>query len=95
MIVCPTCSAENRPLAKFCRKCGPRMSEQSSSEQTPAASQNQPVPVQQHNAVQDGLVTVENEKSVSQTFDLDSIALEEIRSRLENFINTLVIRKKQ
>ena len=94
--LCPTCSAENRPLAKFCRKCGTRLPNQSaSSEQTPTASHNQPVPVQPHNAVQEDLVTVEKEKSVSKTSDLDFIALEEIRSRLENFINTLVIRKKQ
>ncbi|MBR0497121.1 MAG: hypothetical protein IJJ71_13230 [Treponema sp.] len=94
--ICPACSAENRPLAKFCRKCGTRLPNQSaSSEQTPAVSHNQPVPVQPHNAVQEDLVSVEKEKSVSKTSDLDFIALEEIRSRLENFINTLVIRKKQ
>ena len=92
---CPACSAQNRPLAKFCRKCGSRLPEHASSEQTPAASQNQPAVSQPQTDAQSVAVTVEQGDSVSKSDGLDYIGLEEIRSRLQNFISTLLIRQKQ
>ena len=92
---CPACSAQNRLLAKFCRKCGSHLPEHASSEQTPAASQNQPAVSQPQTDAQSVAVTVEQGDSASKSDGLDYIALEEIRSRLQNFINTLLIRQKQ
>ena len=94
--ICPACSAQNRPLAKFCRKCGTHLPEQStSSEQTPAVSQNQTAMSQPQASAQSVAVTVEQGDSVSKSDGLDYIGLEEIRSRLQNFISTLLIRQKQ
>ncbi|HEY9869831.1 MAG TPA: zinc-ribbon domain-containing protein, partial [Candidatus Obscuribacterales bacterium] len=47
VFVCPSCQTENRPTAKFCRKCGlprPAAAESESAEQAPAAASAQAQP---------------------------------------------------
>ncbi|MBD5442042.1 MAG: AAA family ATPase [Treponema sp.] len=86
---CPVCSAQNRPLAKFCRKCGTKLPEQNSiPEQEPVSSHNQ-CNTQSHPCVK------VQTKFDCQAVNTDYIGMDEIRSRLQMFINTLIIRQKQ
>ncbi|MBP5447784.1 MAG: AAA family ATPase [Treponema sp.] len=68
---CTSCSAQNREIAKFCRKCG-----------TPLLGQT----VQK---------AAEMERPGAVSIHMDYIGLEEIRSRLQMFINARAIRQKQ
>ena len=87
--LCPSCSAQNKETAKFCRLCGTRLPQQNSlSETKPLEAQSQ---VENNNSV----VKLESEKSATKTEFTDFIGLEEIRTRLQMFINTLIIRNKQ
>ncbi|MBQ8353597.1 MAG: AAA family ATPase [Spirochaetaceae bacterium] len=87
--ICPDCSAQNRENAKFCRLCGTRLPLQNSLIETkPLETQSQ---VTNNNSV----VKVESENALTKKAVLDFIGLEEIRSRLQMFINTLTIRQKQ
>ncbi len=87
-LICPSCSAQNKESAKFCRLCGTRLPQQNIlTEAKPLEAQAQ--------TVTNSVVKVESEKSVSKTESRDFIALEEIRTRLQMFINTLIIRNKQ
>lgn len=88
-LICPSCSAQNKETAKFCRLCGTRLPQQNSlSETKPLEAQSQ---VENNNSV----VKLESEKSSTKTEFTDFIGLEEIRTRLEMFVNTLIIRQKQ
>ena len=88
-LICPSCSTQNRESAKFCRSCGTRLPEQT------IFSETKPVVPQVETERQNHSVKIENGTSVSKIEPTDYIALEEIRSRLQMFINTLIIRKKQ
>lgn len=90
-MICPSCSTENRPLAKFCRFCGAALPEQTpqivqsfSSSGNSAESEAAP-----------NLASDLSGKAPDSPDGTDIIALTEIRSQLENFINTLLIRQKQ
>ena len=88
-LICPSCSAQNKETAKFCRLCGTRLPQQNIlSETKPLEAQSQ---VENNNSV----VKLESEKSATKTEFTDFIGLEEIRTRLQMFINTLIIRNKQ
>lgn len=88
-LICPACSAQNKESAKFCRLCGARLPQQNILTETkPLESQSQ---VASNNSV----VKLESEKSSTKTEFTDFIGLEEIRTRLQMFINTLIIRNKQ
>ena len=88
-LICPACSAQNKESAKFCRLCGTRLPQQNILTETkPLESQLQ---VENNNSV----VKLESEKSTTKTEFTDFIGLEEIRTRLQMFINTLIIRNKQ
>lgn len=88
-LICPSCSAQNKETAKFCRLCGTRLPQQNVlSETKPLEAQSQ---VENNNSV----VKLESEKSATKTEFTDFIGLEEIRTRLQMFINTLIIRNKQ
>ena len=88
-LICPSCSAQNKESAKFCRLCGTRLPQQNILTETkPLESQSQ---VANNNSV----VKLESEKSSTKTEFTDFIGLEEIRTRLQMFINTLIIRNKQ
>ncbi|MBP3367038.1 MAG: AAA family ATPase [Treponema sp.] len=81
-MLCPFCSAQNRPLAKFCRKCGAKLPKQDNFSAQEPSPQNQP--------------SIEVQKESDSPFiSADYIGLEEIRARLQMFINTLIIRQKQ
>ncbi|MBQ6780845.1 MAG: AAA family ATPase [Treponema sp.] len=85
---CPACAEQNRPLAKFCRLCGTRLPEQNApQEEKPVVPQNQ--------TVSPNSSAREPDKSASGNIGLDYIGLEEIRARLQMFVNTLIIRQKQ
>lgn len=86
---CPSCSAQNRENAKFCRLCGTRLPLQNS------LSETKPLEVQSQVANNNSVVKVESENALTKKAVLDFIGLEEIRSRLQMFINTLTIRQKQ
>lgn len=88
-LICPSCSAQNKESAKFCRLCGTRLPQQNILTETkPLEAQSQ---VENNNSV----VKLESEKSSTKTEFTDFIGLEEIRTRLEMFVNTLIIRQKQ
>ena len=88
-LICPSCSAQNKESAKFCRLCGTRLPQQNILTETkPLEAQSQ---VENNNSV----VKLESEKSSTRTEFTDFIGLEEIRTRLQMFINTLIIRNKQ
>ena len=87
--ICPSCSTQNRESAKFCRSCGTRLPEQNT------ISEQKPISLQIQTETQNHSVKVENESSVCKTEPTDYVALDEIRSRLQMFINTLSIRQKQ
>ena len=87
--ICPSCSAQNRENAKFCRLCGIRLPEQAASPpQKPVALQNQ-AKAQNQSEKEDGTEPLPKE------VPLDFIGLEEIRTQLKMFINMLTIRQKQ
>ena len=86
---CPSCSAQNRENAKFCRLCGTRLPLQNS------LSESKPLETQSKVANNNSVVKVESENALTKKAVLDFIGLEEIRSRLQMFINTLTIRQKQ
>ena len=88
-LICPACSAQNKETAKFCRLCGTRLPQQNT------ISEQKPISLQTQTETQNLSVKVENESSVSKIETSDYIALEEIRNRLQMFINTLSIRQKQ
>jgi len=81
--LCPACQAENRPIAKFCRYCGiflPKEDSSSSAQNNDALNHN---------------VALSAENFPNSTAEADFIGLSEVRSQLEMFINTLLIRQKQ
>ncbi len=87
--ICPSCSEQNRESAKFCRLCGTRLPEQvATPPQKPVALRNQ-AEAQNLSVKADG--TEPLPKEVPSAF----IGLEEICTRLQMFIDTLVIRRKQ
>ena len=87
--ICPACSAQNRQFAKFCRKCGARLPAQDNpTAQEPAAPQNQPA------AQSQPCVEAQTEPE-RPPVPSDYIGLDEIRARLQTFINTLIIRRRQ
>ena len=86
---CPACSAQNREGAKFCRLCGTRLP------QPNILSESKPLETQSQVATNNSVVKLESEKSATKTEFTDFIGLEDIRSRLQMFINTLTIRQKQ
>ena len=88
-LTCPSCFAQNRESAKFCRLCGTRLPKQNIS------SQEQPVIIQKQAEIQDCSVKIETSNSNSKILYTDYIGLEDIRNRLQMFINTLLIRQKQ
>ena len=88
-LICPSCSAQNREGAKFCRLCGTRLPLQNS------LSESKPLETQSQVANNNSVVKLESEKSATKTEFTDFIGLEDIRSRLQMFINTLTIRQKQ
>ena len=88
-LICPACSAQNREGAKFCRLCGTRLPLQNS------LSETKPLETQSQVANNNSVVKLESEKSATKTEFTDFIGLEDIRSRLQMFINTLTIRQKQ
>lgn len=89
-LICPSCSAQNRPLANFCRKCGTKLPKQDNpSAQESVSPRNQP------NAQNQSDIAVQTKADSSPTVHTDYIGLDEIRSRLQMFINTLIIRRKQ
>lgn len=87
--ICLSCSAQNRESAKFCRLCGTRLPEQIIS------SQNNSGIIQQQTETQNHSVKIETSNSNSKNLYTDYIGLEDIRNRLQMFINTLLIRQKQ
>ena len=78
--ICPSCSAPNRPSAKFCRFCGGELA---------AMLAENPLSVQ--SSPEKTLPAVPD----SVSFSSDYISLLEIRGRLSMFINTLSIRQRQ
>lgn len=86
---CPACSAQNRENAKFCRLCGTRLPQQN------ILTETKPLETQSQVANNNSVVKLESEKSATKTEFTDFIGLEDIRSRLQMFINTLTIRQKQ
>ena len=88
-LICPSCSAQNKESAKFCRLCGTRLPQQNILTETKSLEAQ--LQVENNNSV----VKLESEKSATKTEFTDFIGLEEIRTRLQMFINTLVIRNKQ
>ena len=88
-LICPACSAQNRENAKFCRLCGTRLPLQNS------LSETKPLEVQSQVANNNSVVKVESENALTKKAVLDFIGLEDIRARLQMFINTLTIRQKQ
>ena len=88
-ILCPSCSAQNKESAKFCRLCGTRLPQQN------VLSETKPLEAQSQVANNNSVVKLESEKSSTKTEFTDFIGLEEIRTRLQMFINTLIIRNKQ
>ena len=88
-LICPSCSAQNTETAKFCRLCGTRLPQQN------ILSETKPVEAQSQVANNNSVVKLESEKSATKTEFTDFIGLEDIRSRLQRFINTLTIRQKQ
>ena len=88
-LICPSCSAQNREGAKFCRLCGTRLPLQNS------LSESKPLEVQSQVANNNSVVKVESENALTKKAVLDFIGLEDIRARLQMFINTLTIRQKQ
>ena len=86
---CPSCSAQNREGAKFCRLCGTRLPQPNS------LSETKPLETQSQVATNNSVVKLESEKSATKTEFTDFFGLEDIRSRLQMFINTLTIRQKQ
>ena len=88
-LICPACSAQNREGAKFCRLCGTRLPQQN------ILTETKPLETQSQVASNNSVVKLESEKSATKTEFTDFIGLEEIRSRLQMFINTLTIRQKQ
>ena len=81
--LCPACQAENRSIAKFCRYCGLSLPKDDSS----------PVPQNEEALAQN--VAPSAECLHDTTAEADFIGLSEVRSQLEMFINTLLIRQKQ
>lgn len=88
-LICPSCSAQNKESAKFCRLCGTRLPQQN------ILTETKPVEAQSQVANNNSVVKLESEKSSTKTEFTDFIGLEEIRTRLEMFVNTLIIRQKQ
>jgi len=88
-LICPSCSAQNRENAKFCRLCGTRLPQQNS------LSETKPLETQSQVATNNSVVKLESEKSATKTEFTDFFGLEDIRARLQMFINTLLIRQKQ
>ena len=88
-LICPSCSAQNKESAKFCRLCGTRLPQQN------ILTETKPVEAQSQVANNNSVVKLESEKSSTKTEFTDFIGLEEIRTRLQMFINTLIIRNKQ
>ena len=88
--ICPACQTENRPTAKFCRFCGAALPEQVPQIAQSFSSSGNSVEF----AINPSAPPVANlsGKTINGT---DIIALTEIQSQLENFINTLLIRQKQ
>ena len=80
-MICPSCSTENRPRAKFCCKCGTRL----------PAEPETPINLTPQNS------STKSELEPEPLFavNMDYIGLEEIRTRLEMFIKTLSIRQRQ
>lgn len=78
--ICPSCSAPNRPSAKFCRFCGGELA---------AMPAENPLSVQ--SSPEKTLPAVPDSVSLSSGY----IGLLEIRGRLSMFINTLSIRQRQ
>ena len=90
---CPSCSAENRPLAKFCRKCGVRLPD--AAEHNPATSGLISTPAPHDSSANTVPAPNTNPAEITTNCNSDYIGLPEIRSRLEMFISTLSIRQKQ
>ena len=88
-LICPSCSAQNKESAKFCRLCGTRLPQQN------ILTETKPLEAQSQVANNNSVVKLESEKSATKTEFTDFIGLEEIRTRLEMFVNTLIIRQKQ
>ena len=88
-LICPACSAQNREGAKFCRLCGTRLPQQN------ILTETKPLEIQSQVASNNSVVKLESEKSATKTEFTDFFGLEDIRSRLQRFINTLLIRQKQ
>ena len=88
-LICPACSAQNREGAKFCRLCGTRLPQQNILIET------KPLETQSQVASNNSVVKLESEKSATKTEFTDFIGLEDIRARLQMFINMLTIRQKQ
>ena len=88
-LICPSCSAQNKETAKFCRLCGTRLPQQN------ILTETKPVEAQSQLVSDNSVVKLESEKSSTKTEFTDFIGLEEIRTRLQMFINTLIIRNKQ
>lgn len=87
--ICPACSAQNRENAKFCRLCGTRLPIQNiltETNQTKSESQT---------LMKDVSVEIETKKEDSKIEEIDFVGLEEIRSRLQMFINAQIIKQKQ
>jgi len=88
-LICPACAAQNKETAKFCRLCGTRFPQQN------ILTETKPLETQSQVASNNSVVKLESEKSATKTEFTDFIGLEDIRSRLQMFINTLLIRQKQ
>ena len=87
--ICPSCSAQNKESAKFCHKCGTRLpSNVSPPEQTNITPANQI-------AAQEPPTQEEQNEPPRKTKAEEIIGLEEIRSRLQMFVNSLSIQQKQ
>ena len=80
-MICPACSTNNRPRAKFCCKCGTPFPVET---EEPITSIPQ-VPSAKSEFVPEPLFPV----------NTDYIGLQEIRTRVEMYISTLLIRQKQ
>lgn len=88
LYICPSCSAENRPHAKFCRLCGTRLPD--TTDQNPPVAKQSPTPIHS-----DSPTPAPFPADSIDYNDTDFIGLQEIRSRLKMFISTLLIRQKQ
>ena len=87
--ICPACSAQNRENAKFCRLCGTCLPQQNVLTETNKTKS------ESHTLMNDVSVEIETKKEVSKIEEIDFVGLEEIRSRLQMFINAQIIKQKQ